>query len=172
MTRNLLTRLGTGAALTTAATLALFTFDASPLDAAPAPPMQVLGATFGLWDLPQDVGSLGVASGTIADASGATVFELKVSLEEIQSPALALRFGTIDGLLDDGSGLAWPRYEVSGDWTASSLIGRGSFKGTISRQVSPHGPTIPIGTIGGRFRDFPLFPNQDGAFAGRWQATL
>jgi hypothetical protein len=172
MTRISFTHLGTGVALTVGTTLALFAFDASPLDAAPAPPLHVHGTVFGVWDLPQDLASPGVASGVLEDASGTTVFVLDATLDEIQSQALALRIGTIGGALDNGSGLAWPRYEMSGDWTALSLIGSGSYSAFLSRQSSPSGPTFLIGTAGGRFRDFPFLPNQPGASTERWQATL
>lgn len=172
MTRFSLTRLGTGVALSTAVTLALFAFDATPVDAAPAAPIQVVGRAYGLWDLPQDLASTGTATGSFRDVSGALVFTLDATLGEELTPALALRIGTIGGVLDDGSGFAWPRYELSGNWTAFSLTGQGTFNAFVSRQSSPSGPTFLIGTAGGRFRDFPLFPNQQGLFAGRWQATL
>lgn len=141
-------------------------------DAAGSTLVVTSGPLFGTWDLPQDVNTPGKATGTLKDQAGNPSFTLSAVLTELQTPALAFRLGTIDADLDDGSGAVFPQYGMFGDWTALSLIGTGTFSASMTRQHSPLGPVFLIGKAGGAFRDFPTFPNQAGAFAGRWQADI
>lgn len=130
------------------------------------------GKTFGKWDLPTNTSVAGFAEGALLDSGGATVFKMKAKLVETPSPALAIRLGTMNGVLDNGSGSFYPVYRVAGKWKAAALTGQGSFEATISVQRSPLGPVALIGKMAGKFKDPPSFPNQAGKYEGEWKADL
>lgn len=140
--------------------------------AATAAAKLVSGKTFGKWDLPASTAVAGFAEGALLDSGGATVFKMKAKLAETPSPALSIRQGTMQGVLDDGSGGTYPTYAVQGKWQASAFTGVGSFEATISFQRSPLGPVVLIGKMAGKFKDPPSFPNQVGKYEGEWKAEL
>ncbi len=132
----------------------------------------VSGKTFGKWDLPANPSSAVLAEGALLDSSGATVFKMKAKLAETPSPSLSMRQGTMNGVLDNGSGSLFPIYGVSGKWKALALSGDGSFEAVITLQRSPLGPVAVIGKMAGKFSDPPSFPNQVGKYKGEWKADL
>ena len=130
----------------------------------------VTGTCRGDWNLPS-FGPTGSASGVLVDANGQEAFQMNIKLQA--SPVINVLgdFGTFFGSLDDGSGAAFPQYGVSGTYGGSSLAQAGSFRGVITRQVSPSGPIAIIGRIGGKYSDPPVFPS-NSKFTGQWKANL
>ena len=128
------------------------------------------GPTWGDWDLPNGA-SNGWAKGVLQDTSGNTIFKMKAKLVEFPSPALSIRNGKLKGVLDDGSGLPWPRYTVSGSWSGNAFTGEGTFNAIISRQVSPMGPVALVGKMAGKYSD-PGWWWPIGKYKGEWKANL
>ena len=126
------------------------------------------GKTEGDWDLPS-LGNNGFASGKLLDQSGNTVFAMDAVLVEQFTPALSIRVGTIQGDLDDGVP-GFPVYTVFGEWVATALTGKGTFKANITKQVSPLGPIVIVGKMSGKFVDLPFPPNV-GKYEGEWKAV-
>jgi len=127
------------------------------------------GLTTGNWNAPTAAGD-GSAQGVLIDSGGMTQFSLDATLVR-QAVIFSIDFGTIDGILDNGTGQAWPLYTFSGEYTGDLLTDSGTFRAQLARQDSPSGPSVLIGRIGGQFQDSASAATI-GTFKGRWQANL
>jgi hypothetical protein len=123
------------------------------------------GVTRGDWDLPAGVGSLGFLDGKIYQGNSTTVlYRITGVLDEVNSPCLSCREGSLQGDLDDGIGPG-PDYYVSGQWIGSWFTGEGTWRATIYKPIGP--ALVEVGRTKGQFQDPP--PNaQLGRFTGRW----
>jgi hypothetical protein len=123
------------------------------------------GNTNGNWNLPPDgVGSTGFLRGRMVE-SGTAVYRFQATLSEVGSPCLACRQGGIVGTLDDGVG-APDDYVVIGSWFGSFFGGVGGWQATVFQPLGP--ALIPVGRMKGTFEDPRAFPDQVGAYLGRW----
>lgn len=139
----------------------------APLAASPAAaPVPALGSASGAWSLPSPPSERGHVEGLMRDAAGNTLFRIDGSVTEAPTPALAIRIGSFQADLEDGSTAAWPRFRLYGEWTAVSLIGVGVFDAWVTVQFSPLSAVFPIGTLKGRFADVP------NTFDATWRANL
>ena len=145
---------------------------AAALAALAAPALAVafsIGLTSGSWNRPTATAD-GSAQGILTDAAGTTQFAFDATIVQ-QAVVFGVEFGTIDGVLDDGSGQAWPLYTMSGSYTGDPVNDSGTFNAQLARQASPSGPSVLIGRIGGLFQD-DASPATIGTFKGRWLANL
>lgn len=138
----------------------------APLVAAPAAVVATLGTASGAWSLPAPPNERGFVQGQLRDGAGNVLFRIDGSVTEAPTPALAIRIGSFQADLEDGSTAAWPRYRLYGEWTAVSLIGVGVFDAWVTVQFSPLSAVFPIGTMKGRFADVP------NTFDATWRANL
>jgi len=139
----------------------------APLVAAPAAAVVATsGSAGGAWTLPEPLVERGHLEGLMRDAAGNVLFRIDGNVLETPTPALAIRLGSFQADLEDGSPAAWPRYRLYGDWTAVALIGVGVFDAWVTVQFSPLSAVFPIGTMRGRFADVP------NTFAATWRASL
>lgn len=139
----------------------------APLVAAPAATVvPTLGSATGAWTLPTPPNERGHLEGHMRDAAGNVLFRIDGSVVETPTPALSVRFGSMQADLDDGSPAFWPRYRLYGEWSAIALIGVGTFDAWVTVQFSPLSAVFPIGTMTGRFADVP------NTFDATWRANL
>jgi len=123
------------------------------------------GAAAGDWTLPSGPGAFGSAHGFLY-FKNTPVYDFSAVLEELASPCLSCREGTLDGVLDDGVGPG-PDYVVRGEWLGSFFTGEGTWKATIF-QPTPTG-LVPVGRMRGRYDDPPNSPLPVlGTFQARW----
>ncbi len=143
----------------------------APPSAGPATPT-IVGTSQGSWDLPTGA-SDGFATGVLALGQGFPFYLMTVTLPAADvTPSGALLTGTLEGGV-----LSFPLtpngafdLDVTGTWTVDPTTGEGTFQAFLTRQLSPGGPIVLLGTINGSFEDLELpgGPDALGTYKARW----
>lgn len=135
------------------------------LASARSPSAATSGNASGVWQLPEQPMTSGYARGVLVTLAGVPLYRLDGVVDEVVSPCLSCREGTLSGVLVDGSG-GPPRLLFAGDWLVSQLSGKGSFDAVIYALVGP--ALLPVGRIDGSVDDPPSLPDLPGKFSAGW----